>query len=417
MSYETIPIVKADAKTVHILTGTIVSTGAGVAEVNIDGYGVYSDVPVFYHCPESETADGIPFTIGDRVIIVNSGDAITLSVSNMKVVGFEDGLPRRCLFYIRPTFNGFSPVYGGEIIKVENGNFNESNATTISGSFAGLCGPFTGDVATGNEHISLNKWVGAGINPNYVGINNLFSHFVEVAEEDAAYHYGYNFRTLTWFSAGKKEFEIYSPHPSPILHVNRIDWLGYGNILSGCPKTYETIGGVKYAIYQVDFTNLYLPAMIRTLKLQGLTELCTGCSFTAISEEDPKYYAITINSISANLFQGDGSCVPFQGAGCEPEASYSDQTNYGMCWWSEGIRNHVLEFAVSKEQICILSDEFGQNPSYTPITINTRLWNEFSAQGCCDGGGGDAACIEEDTDYPDYCEYKYEMTLAPEDKF
>ena len=36
MSYETIEIESEDADKVHVLIGTIVSTGDGIAEINID---------------------------------------------------------------------------------------------------------------------------------------------------------------------------------------------------------------------------------------------------------------------------------------------------------------------------------------------------------------------------------------------
>lgn len=96
MSYETIPIEAKDAGTVHILAGTITDIGDGVVDIIIDEYGSFEDVSVFYHCPGSESADGNPFSVDDRVIVVNYGDAETLSVFDMKVVGFEDGLPRIC---------------------------------------------------------------------------------------------------------------------------------------------------------------------------------------------------------------------------------------------------------------------------------------------------------------------------------
>ncbi|MDO9566616.1 MAG: hypothetical protein Q7J15_07750 [Candidatus Desulfaltia sp.] len=103
MTHETIPIETKDAGKVHILTGIVTDTGDGVVDVNIDDYGVVSDIPVFYHCPESETANGMPFFINDRVIIVNSGSAVTPSTANMKVIGFEDGLLRECVFHFKIT--------------------------------------------------------------------------------------------------------------------------------------------------------------------------------------------------------------------------------------------------------------------------------------------------------------------------
>ena len=100
MSYETIPIEAKDATTVHVLVGTITDMDeeAGTVDVDIDEHGSFSAIPVFYHCQHAETADGMPFIedCNDRVVIVNSGDAINLSVADLKVVGFEDGLPREC---------------------------------------------------------------------------------------------------------------------------------------------------------------------------------------------------------------------------------------------------------------------------------------------------------------------------------
>jgi hypothetical protein len=122
MTHEVIEIESKDADRVHILAGTIVSTSDGMAEVDIDGYEIFADVPVFYHCPDSETADGMPFTENDRVLIVNSGDAVTLSVANMKVIGFEDGLPRSCQIRIRlyrgdgVEVTGWGPGGGGNIL-------------------------------------------------------------------------------------------------------------------------------------------------------------------------------------------------------------------------------------------------------------------------------------------------------------
>lgn len=100
MTHEAIPIEKEKATSVHVLTGilTAVYEDDGTVDVTIDGHGDFSSVPVFYHCQGIETADGMPFIDGDndRVVIVNYGDPVNLSVADMKVVGFEDGLPREC---------------------------------------------------------------------------------------------------------------------------------------------------------------------------------------------------------------------------------------------------------------------------------------------------------------------------------
>lgn len=98
MTHEVIGIEAKDASTVHILVGTVtdVDTVNNKVDVNIDDYGNFADISVFYHCENSQTSDGMPFLRGERVIIVNSGDAVNLSVADMKVIGFEDGLPRLC---------------------------------------------------------------------------------------------------------------------------------------------------------------------------------------------------------------------------------------------------------------------------------------------------------------------------------
>lgn len=142
MDYELIPIEPGDAGNSHILRGTIVDTRLDVktyavnvygkdtwivkADVNIDGYGLVEDIIIFYHCQYSEKAgravfsglekdpfdgddspylamEGSPFVKEDRVIVLNYGSAEVLSAADMKVVGYEDGLPRQCVFQFRIT--------------------------------------------------------------------------------------------------------------------------------------------------------------------------------------------------------------------------------------------------------------------------------------------------------------------------
>lgn len=131
MTHEVIEIESKDADLVHILTGTVtdIDTENIKVDVDIDDYGSFADVPVFYHCENSETADGMPFLGGERVIIVNSGDAVNLSVANMKVIGFEDGLPRSCPFYIDVTVNGKTPEHT-KTLKIIDKNDNEHLASS-----------------------------------------------------------------------------------------------------------------------------------------------------------------------------------------------------------------------------------------------------------------------------------------------
>lgn len=113
MPHETIKIEAKDASTVHVLVGTLLEVyeeELRTADVNIDGHGVVEKIPIFYHCQNMEegvdggsevATGGNPFIPDDRVLIVNYGDAVSLSVANMKVIGYEDGLPRECGFQFK----------------------------------------------------------------------------------------------------------------------------------------------------------------------------------------------------------------------------------------------------------------------------------------------------------------------------
>lgn len=142
MAYETIEIEKKDAGIVHMLVGTVtdVDIANNKVDVDIDNYGSFADIPVFYHCENSQTADGMPFLGGERVIIVNSGDAVTLSVVDMKVIGFEDGLPRTCPFYIDITINGKTPEYT-KSLKIVDAN-DEEHFASSSAEEPDKVGPF-----------------------------------------------------------------------------------------------------------------------------------------------------------------------------------------------------------------------------------------------------------------------------------
>lgn len=333
--------------------------------------------------------------------------------NSLVVVGFWNE-PKSCSynFYIRPTFNGYFPTYGGERLKLENDELSETGTVRVSGNFAGLCGPFSQDVDTESEYIHLNAIVAAGINPNYEDDNNIFAHFVEVSSEEATYHYNYIFETKTWFAAGKKEFLIHGNYPEndAILHVNRIDWLRHSKILSECTKTTEIIDGEKYIVYLVDFTGLYFPAMTRTLKLYLSSYECTSCGAIETSEEAPKQYWNAVTSILASLINTFDNCEEY-------EQACIDETAECRAFYNKAMSDHTPEFVMLKEQICILSDEFGQNASYTPITIDTNMYvhNQFIYYPY--GEDSYLICETLTTDYPSEQEYKYEMTLAPENKF
>ena len=131
MTHEVISIEAKNASTVHVLTGTInsVRIDQTTADVILDEYGFIADIPIFYHCEETEERkiankesgkERSPFLWRDRVIIVHYGDIENLVATNMKIVGFEDGLLRECTFYIDITINGFIPAYIKTLKLIDN---------------------------------------------------------------------------------------------------------------------------------------------------------------------------------------------------------------------------------------------------------------------------------------------------------
>lgn len=79
--------------------GTIISVDYtnNKAEVDIDDIGVKSEVPIFYHCQDNTTTAGATaFGVDDRVWVINQEGGCEPNVSNLKIVGFVDGL-KECL--------------------------------------------------------------------------------------------------------------------------------------------------------------------------------------------------------------------------------------------------------------------------------------------------------------------------------
>ena len=386
--YGVISNIDTDANTCDVKLNEVESSQQNLninQELNLTGIAVS-----YMNC------DSIAFEDGDNVLVKFVGQ----TWSGAQVVGFKDN-PKACEyeFYIRPTFNGYPPTYGGELIKLENDETLEECTTVVDGYFAGLCGPFTQDVDTGDEYILLGNMAAEG---------DIFSHFVEVDEEEASYHFGYDFETLSWFEAGKKEFKLYTNSEDPILHANRVSWLRYGDILKDCTKSTEIINDTSYTIYNVDFTGLYLHAMTRTLKSYLSTNECSGCGPIGTDQEAPIEYPETIKSISADKSEIVGVCDGY-GQACE------DETIECQTYENSAILNYTPEIVLDKEQICILSDSYGSNPSYSAITINTNIYIDWQLI-IRAYNDNQIICHVEEADYS-HQEYKYEMTLTPEDKF
>lgn len=106
-----------------VMTGTIVSvdTGNDTASVDINDYQQVDEVPIFYHCEGQSTVEGgsTAFSEGDSVYILNKEGVSSPGASDLKIVGFVDGL-KPCImkFYLRLTIDGFQLRHGGQQFKV-----------------------------------------------------------------------------------------------------------------------------------------------------------------------------------------------------------------------------------------------------------------------------------------------------------
>lgn len=77
-----------------VMIGTIVNVDyeTDKADVEVVGSGLISDIPIFYHCPESSVIEGgsAAFAEDDNVYILSREGRV--SAANLKIVGFVDGL-------------------------------------------------------------------------------------------------------------------------------------------------------------------------------------------------------------------------------------------------------------------------------------------------------------------------------------
>lgn len=188
MSYETIPIEMKDSGTTHVLTGIIsdIKSDLSEASVELDDHGLIENIPIFYHCEENEEKiaskesgeELIPFVIDDKVIVVNYGDAEDLSASDMRIVGFEDGLPRKCSFYIDITVNSFTPAYRKRCRIV--GNDGKVHFANSSEEEPWRVGPFSNVVWPAKIYLYYK-----GSKPTEDDVANiLFSYYADNAPEE-----------------------------------------------------------------------------------------------------------------------------------------------------------------------------------------------------------------------------------------
>ena len=80
----------------HIGVVTAVDTDNDTADITVDklGAGSFEDVPIFYHCEDSNTVAGgsAAFSVGDEVLVLNEGGKPYPSSGDLVIVGFKDEL-------------------------------------------------------------------------------------------------------------------------------------------------------------------------------------------------------------------------------------------------------------------------------------------------------------------------------------
>jgi len=86
-----------------IVVGTIteVKHDTNKANVETEKWGIISDIPIHYHCPDTETVDDghLAFADDDQVYLLHDGSGLPPSASTLKIVGRVEGL-KECRGYL-----------------------------------------------------------------------------------------------------------------------------------------------------------------------------------------------------------------------------------------------------------------------------------------------------------------------------
>lgn len=118
-------------------TGTVVSVDKGndKADVNIDGLGTINDIPIFYHCPgKSEVAGGaLAFSDGDNVYVLNKEGKVNPQATDLKIVGFVDGLqPCGDFVVVSYSTNGIKRCFVWDTEKDQLAEFKDNQGDPIT---------------------------------------------------------------------------------------------------------------------------------------------------------------------------------------------------------------------------------------------------------------------------------------------
>jgi hypothetical protein len=313
-------------------------------------------------------------------------------------------------FYLRCTFNGHTATQGGELIKLTDGVTTESQYVQAGG----LCGPFT--MPLSGVTYPYVHYLNAYTNQS---IHAIYQEVATLAEATNAFSYQCSEEYPTWVEdifSFKFSNSNYNLLDNFLMYAKRIDYRKHSTPVLSCTKSVEVISGKSCPVYAVNFTGLKMiyHELLQLKDFPAYQGNCAGCSLMAITPVVRAYsYLTTINS-SSDVFRlntaGAGSLVcpgTYGGGGGCPN-------QYGACWGVDCITSvSPNTWPVTKNQVCILGDENDSSGTFVDFNFYTGMFFIFFGQGCCDGGGGPYACVDERFWEVNTDRYTHTMVDAP----
>lgn len=367
--------------------------------VDINASAELTNVPIEYM-----SCNAGAFEIGDSVLVQCTNTVIPASISppvkrsvetTYKVIGFKSN-PKPCGYYLRLTCNGYTPINGGEIIRV-----GSENNTTQAG---GLCGPFTPSSATEDDYPELY------FNNSESG-QYLFCYFKEVTPGTENIKLAWEVVEQNYAGRLKVNYDV-SQYATTNNYVNLHEWLTYEKPLGECTYSKETINGKTYRVYQVDYTGLYLLRREVTAHFNTsyINTSALSCEFDGSSPPSPTYsyvaYVLCEYPVTRNL----GASIIMPPIPCDeedPEAAWAVDVDV--------LLNFVaMDYSLAGHNLGIIIDNDGVL-TFDTIEIDLAAGGDVSI--LCSNGRVDPYCYEEGLAYPAFTTLKFEKVLTPEDHF
>jgi len=109
LSYDKIEVGKNDVDDICMLSGTVTAVDSSNNQLDVDfggDVGELTEIDIFYHCQDNNDVDDgyKAFAVDDEVLAFNNGGGSDPEASDLKIVGFADGVPRLCrdiYYYIK----------------------------------------------------------------------------------------------------------------------------------------------------------------------------------------------------------------------------------------------------------------------------------------------------------------------------